>query len=566
MLDFFDTLNWHERSVGRLRAPDVVTAGGRRGDRSRGRAVASADPFLRRRASATSNGDRSRLGGVDEHAMRLTVLATPASRPIRHIVVAVRDRARDPDLDAVDWDPAGPRARNLSVWTSSSPIRLWPAHGTGGFTGVARHRGCDSRRHDPAPAPRAGAVAIRRVAAHRTGSRGGGGRVCPMGSRERTGRRDGVARSRGAGRAPASAVRVSDANGPGFGRHPQPDVRCPAAGCRAVRGRARRAAVVCRANFAEVPAMACCAHPISSFTGTTRPASRSRHRAALDRELSGPAVGISTRDGCASWEPMVASKGARLAGHALSEAAGSGATRERGQSSNGCCVPPPDRPPTRSRRCCPGNCARAGSVRPASRACRRLRPLRRVGRRIRRGGGHDPPRGRSPYVRAAPRRLEFTSWTPSAQFGEFDRVQLAGLVDGEWPDRRDAIFSIRPPSRDLGWPADADRVDDARAAFADLLALPSLPAGSTFSRTGRHRRAVNARDTIPRRSIRDGGESDAARRSTPLTTPVSSVRGAEARTDSHCGATGPRPPVGQSRPVRVDPAGRATRPTRQPTG
>jgi hypothetical protein len=71
----------------------------------------------------------------------------------------------------------------------------------------------------------------------------------------------------------------------------------------------------------------------------------------------------------------------------------------------------------------------------------------------------------------------------SARFGEFDRVQLAGLVDGEWPDRpRRNIFYSPAVLRDLGWPAEADRVDDARAAFADLLALPSRHVlASTFS-------------------------------------------------------------------------------------
>jgi RecB family exonuclease len=60
----------------------------------------------------------------------------------------------------------------------------------------------------------------------------------------------------------------------------------------------------------------------------------------------------------------------------------------------------------------------------------------------------------------------------TAKFGDFDAVQLAGLVDGEWPDpvRRNIFY---PPGllRDLGWPAEGDRLDGVRASFVDLLGL-----------------------------------------------------------------------------------------------
>jgi len=62
----------------------------------------------------------------------------------------------------------------------------------------------------------------------------------------------------------------------------------------------------------------------------------------------------------------------------------------------------------------------------------------------------------------------------TARFGEFEGVQLAGLIDGEWPDtpRRNIFY---PPGllRELGWPAESERLDGMRASFSDLLRLPS---------------------------------------------------------------------------------------------
>ena len=62
----------------------------------------------------------------------------------------------------------------------------------------------------------------------------------------------------------------------------------------------------------------------------------------------------------------------------------------------------------------------------------------------------------------------------SAPFGEFDLVQLAGLVEGEWPEppRRD-IFYSPAVLRELGWPGEQARLHGARAAFDDLVTLPA---------------------------------------------------------------------------------------------
>lgn len=71
----------------------------------------------------------------------------------------------------------------------------------------------------------------------------------------------------------------------------------------------------------------------------------------------------------------------------------------------------------------------------------------------------------------------------SARFGDFDSIQLAGLVEGEWPEtpRRNIFY---PPVllRELGWPSESQRLDRARAEFGDLLRLPSSEiAISTFT-------------------------------------------------------------------------------------
>jgi RecB family exonuclease len=61
----------------------------------------------------------------------------------------------------------------------------------------------------------------------------------------------------------------------------------------------------------------------------------------------------------------------------------------------------------------------------------------------------------------------------SAPFGTFDYLQLAGLVDGEWPERpRRNIFYSTAILRELGWPAESDRSDGIRVSFGDLLRSP----------------------------------------------------------------------------------------------
>ena len=71
----------------------------------------------------------------------------------------------------------------------------------------------------------------------------------------------------------------------------------------------------------------------------------------------------------------------------------------------------------------------------------------------------------------------------SATFGDFEMVQLAGLVDGEWPERPHRnIFYSPDLLKELGWASESVRRDAARARFTDLLRLPSSRLlVSTFS-------------------------------------------------------------------------------------
>ena len=60
----------------------------------------------------------------------------------------------------------------------------------------------------------------------------------------------------------------------------------------------------------------------------------------------------------------------------------------------------------------------------------------------------------------------------AAAFAGLDVVHLVGVVESDWPERGGAnIFYPASLLRDLGWPADADRLATARARFADLLTL-----------------------------------------------------------------------------------------------
>lgn len=71
----------------------------------------------------------------------------------------------------------------------------------------------------------------------------------------------------------------------------------------------------------------------------------------------------------------------------------------------------------------------------------------------------------------------------AAPYGDFDDVTIVGLIENEWPDRpRRNIFY--PPSllKALGWPSEKDRQAAADARFLDLLASSSSAVAlSTFT-------------------------------------------------------------------------------------
>ena len=62
----------------------------------------------------------------------------------------------------------------------------------------------------------------------------------------------------------------------------------------------------------------------------------------------------------------------------------------------------------------------------------------------------------------------------AARYGDFAHVRIVGLVDGEWPERpRRNIFYPLSLLSALGWSRDTESLRAARAAFQDLVRLPT---------------------------------------------------------------------------------------------
>jgi RecB family exonuclease len=71
----------------------------------------------------------------------------------------------------------------------------------------------------------------------------------------------------------------------------------------------------------------------------------------------------------------------------------------------------------------------------------------------------------------------------AARFGGFDELTLVGLIEGEWPERqRRNIFYAPGVLASLGWPSERDRRNAATANFLDLVQSPSSTVAlSTFT-------------------------------------------------------------------------------------
>ena len=487
MLDFFDSLKRYQKSVDDF---ERLTLGRLDGAHDRGAErlvrqtrffTAAFREFERRCAAA---------GGLDEHAVREQLIARVSTRPWRHIVIAVRDRAADRyGLYPVDWDllaripglerldvvitdtalagsfherihqllPGIEEVRlesSSAVHLAASPLLL-ARDREDEVAAFARWVRAEAEKPDPPPLDRVAFVVRQRL---------------PYAYLARE-----VFRSAGIpyqmfDTLPLAAEPYAAAVDLLFS--------------------------FVSANFARVPAIAVLRSPHLRINGAGGQPIRAGEISALDRALSEASYlgGIDVLNRLVdAWqrEGSRVSKAAVAGALALQALAGELAPLREAATiaahleltirfltthEN---LPGPDDP------------LRARQLRARGAVLGLLQSLRDAYRRFdSRTVGFDE-------VAAMVRRgIEARTFAPrngqsgvhlvdadSAPFGEFDYAQLAGLVDGEWPDRpRRNIFYSPAILRDLGWPADAGRVEGVRASFADLLQLPARAlAISTFS-------------------------------------------------------------------------------------
>ena len=497
MLELFDSLKRHQKTIddferltlGRLEAGAGSDRGADRLIRQTRFFAAAFRDFERRCVEA---------GGVDEHAMREAILATPAARPWRHIVVAVRDRAGDQyGLHPVDWDLlarvpglerldvvvtdgtlAGAFHERIHQWLPGiDEVRLAEASGEGG---ACRAEAFGEGGHVHTARDREEEIAgfARWV---RAASRAGDAPMLDRMALVVRQRLPYVYLARDVFRSAGVPSQMFDA---------LPLAAEPYAAALDV------LFSFISANFARVPAISLLRSPHFRFAGGDTEPIRAGEIAALDRALSesGYLGDLEALDRLLeSWEGdgSRVPAAARRAGVALREIA-----RELAPLRSSAAIaahldrllafltahdslPGPDDP------------LRARQLRARSAILGLLRALRDAYRRF------DGTVAEFDEIAAMVRRgVEAQTFAPrggesgvhlldaeSARFGEFDHVQLAGLVDGEWPERpRRNIFYSPAILRELGWPADADRLDGARASFVDLLRLPARQlVVSTFS-------------------------------------------------------------------------------------
>ena len=103
MLRFYDALRLNQKNVDAFeRLALGMLEPGADSDRGAERLVRQTR-FLA--AAFRDFEERCRVHGVDSHGLRDLVIGQPASRPFRHVVIAVGDRAQDRHgLGPADWD------------------------------------------------------------------------------------------------------------------------------------------------------------------------------------------------------------------------------------------------------------------------------------------------------------------------------------------------------------------------------------------------------------------------------------------------------------------------------
>ena len=498
MLEFFDSLKRHQKSVndferlalGRLNDGAEHDRGAERLVRQTRFLAALFREFERTCADA---------GGVDEHAIRERLLDTEADQPWRHVIVAVRDRAADRyGLYPVDWDLLArlPELQRVDVVVTDATL-------AGGF---------HERIHQWLP----GIEEVR--AEHETSNLlPAAARLLPPATsvltRDREQEitefarwvRDEVARGGDVLDRTALVVRqrlpyvyLAREVFRGTGIPHQMFDALPLAA-------EPYAAVVdvlfscVSANFARIPGVALLRSPHLQFkTGDGRPL-RPGEIAALDRALSeaGFLGGLDVLERLhAAWrgEGTRVSRAAVIAVSVLE-----GIARELEPlrtnetvaahldrvltflSAHASLAPPAETDDSLVSRELRARAAILDLIRALRDAYRRFAsdavPFDQVAAMVRR---HIEVQTFAPRTGESGIHLMDAD---SAPFGEFDYVQLAGLVDGEWPEKPHRnIFYSPAILRDLGWPADSERVESARSAFSDLLQLPRKQlVVSTFS-------------------------------------------------------------------------------------
>lgn len=493
ILSFYDDLRRHENDVETFqrKALDVLEPGA---DADRGaerlvrqtRFLAAAFRIFEARCVADA--------ALDEHALRARLRITPAAMPWRHVVITVRDRASDPhglwncDFDLLARIPGLERIDLVVTETCLAGALHERIHQL--FPGIEEHRWPSDRgprTPDPGSAP---VLLIPEGTGFAHVSRDREEEVADFAVRVRDLAKHAPALER-------TALVV---------RRPLPYVYL-------ARDVLRSAAVPCQmfdalplaaepyaaaldlvfscvsANFARTPLVALLQSPHLRFEHGGRVLG-ARDAAALDRALSeaGYLGEVSTLESVvSSWQGREGpAERAASAGKALAGAVAVDVARElaalrhpRDVAAHLDCllaflqrheaVPGPDDP------------LRARQLRARAAIRGALHGIRAA------HAAYDAAAEEFETVAAMVRRwIGSQTFAPragesgvhlldaeSAGYGDFDVVQVAGLVEGEWPERpRRSIFYSAGVLQQLGWAPEKARIEGARNAFVDLLRLP----------------------------------------------------------------------------------------------